>query len=115
MIGILFVGTSCVDIYSTGTSCTGTNLTDLYRPRAGAHCPAKQVTGGPLSDAVFSSCFFYVSRFIKGGCSGNRAMINMISYTSLLYNTTPIRCTPPPTAPLPNEYPTSPVFVSSIY
>ena len=32
-------------------------------------------------------------------------VIHMMLYTSLLYNTTPIHCTPPPTATPCNEYP----------
>ena len=35
-------------------------------------------------------------------------VIYMLLYTSLFYDTTPIHCTPPPTAPPCNEYPETP-------
>ena len=52
------------------------------------------------------SCPKRVSRFRKGGCSGNRVQRLIRCYiVVLLHNTTRIHCTPPPTAPPCNEYP----------
>ena len=42
----------------------------------------------------------HISTFCKGGLQWKQGVvICMVLYTSLLYNTTPIHCTPPPTAP----------------